>query len=122
MVGISSQAPGSYFVGPKRAPERNFPLARTPFSPPEANIVVCSDGYFDVYSTDARTNGDKPAYRGRLAELGPGIRGGDDRLAVRPGSVALNEAVIAWSRAHGAAAVRGELGGGRDGNEVEPAA
>ena len=94
-------------------------MARTPFSSPEANIVVCSDGYFDVYSTVARTNGDKPAYRGRLAELGPGIRGADDRLAVRPGSVALAEAISTWSAAHGAAAVRGELGGGRDGNEAE---
>jgi hypothetical protein len=94
-------------------------MARTPFSLPEANIVVCSDGYFDVYSTVARTNGDKPAYRGRLAELGPGIRGADDRLAVRPGSVALAEAISTWSTAHGAAAVRGELGGGRDGNEAE---
>ena len=94
-------------------------MARTPFSSPEANIVVCSDGYFDVYSTVARTNGDKPAYRGRLAELGPRIRGADDRLAVRPGSVALAEAISTWSTAHGAAAVRGELGGGRDGNEAE---
>ena len=94
-------------------------MARTPFTSPEANIVVCSDGYFDVYSTAARTNGDKPAYRGRLAELGPGIRGADDRLAVRPGSVALATAISTWSTAHGAAAVRGELGGGRDGNEAE---
>jgi hypothetical protein len=92
-------------------------MARTPFSSPEAHIVVSSDGYFDVYPTTARSDGDKPAYRGRLAELGPGIRGGDDRLAVRPGSVALAEAVTAWSTAKGAAAVRGELGGGRDGNE-----
>ncbi|HEY2888287.1 MAG TPA: hypothetical protein VGJ17_06705 [Candidatus Limnocylindrales bacterium] len=94
-------------------------MARTPFSSPEANIVVCSDGYFDVYSTANRTNGDKPAYRGRLAELGPGIRGADDRLAVRPGSVALATAISTWSTTHGAAAVRGELGGGRDGNEAE---
>ena len=94
-------------------------MARTAFSPAEATIVVCSDGYFDVYPASARTNGDKPAYRGRLAELGPGIRGADDRLAVRPGSVALATAISTWSTAHGAAAVRGELGGGRDGNEAE---
>jgi hypothetical protein len=94
-------------------------MARTPFSSPEANIVVSSDGYFDVYPSADRANGDKPAYRGRLAELGPGIRGGDDRLAVRPGSVALADAVSAWSTANGAAAVRGELGGGRDGNEAD---
>jgi hypothetical protein len=94
-------------------------MARTPFSPPEANIVVSSEGYFDVYPSANRSNGDKPAYRGRLAELGAGIRGTDDRLAVRPGSVALADAVSAWSTANGAAAVRGDLGGGRDGNETE---
>jgi hypothetical protein len=93
-------------------------MARTPFSPPEANLVVSSDGYFDVYPSSDRTNGDKPAYRGRLAELGAGIRGANDRLAVRPGSVALATAVRAWSTANGAAAVRGELGRGRDGNEA----
>jgi hypothetical protein len=94
-------------------------MARTPFSPPEANIVVSSDGYFDVYPSSDRTNGDKPAYRGRLAELGAGIRGANDRLAVRPGSVALAAAVRAWSSANGAAAVRGDLGRGRDGNQTE---
>jgi hypothetical protein len=98
---------------------KSFPMARTPFSPPEANIVVCSDGYFDVYPSSNRSNGDKPAYRGQLAELGPGIRGANDRLAVRPGSVALSEAVNAWSAVNGAAAVRGELGRGRDGNQTE---
>jgi len=92
-------------------------MARTSFSPPEANIVVSTDGYFDVYPSSARTNGDKPSYRGRLAELGTGIRGIDDRLAVRPSSTALAEAVGAWSTVHGAAAVRGELGRGRDGKE-----
>ena len=94
-------------------------MARTSFSSPEANIVVCSDGYFDVYPTDVRSNGDKPAYRGVLAELGAGIRGADDRLAVRPGSVALADAVSAWSTSKGAAAVRGDLGRGRDGNQAE---
>lgn len=94
-------------------------MARTPFSPPEANIVVCSDGYFDVYPSANRSNGDKPAYRGQLAELGAGIRGANDRLAVRPGSVALNDAVNAWSAVNGAAAVRGELGRGRDGNQTQ---
>lgn len=92
-------------------------MARTPFSSPDANIVVCSDGYFDVYPPTGRSNGDKPAYRGQLAELGAGIRGANDRLAVRPGSVALADAVGAWSDAHGAAAVRGDLGRGRDGNQ-----
>ncbi len=92
-------------------------MARTTFSPPEANIVVSSEGYFDVYPSIIRTNGDKPAYRGRLAELGAGIRGVDDRLAVRPGSVALADAVTAWSAVNGVAAVRGDMGRGRDGNE-----
>jgi hypothetical protein len=93
-------------------------MARTPFASPVANIVVSSDGYFDVYPPIDRSDGDKPAYRGRLAELGAGIRGGDDRLAVRPGSPALADAVGAWSDEHGAAAVRGDLGAGRDGNET----
>jgi len=95
-------------------------MARTPFSPPDANIVVSSDGYFDVYPPAGRSSGDKPAYRGHLAELGTGIRGVGDRLAVRPGSAALADAVTAWSAVHGAAAVRGELGRGRDGNEPKP--
>ncbi len=94
-------------------------MARTAFSQPDANIVVCSDGYFDVYPPVGRSDGDKPAYRGQLAELGAGIRGMDDRLAVRPGSVALADAVEAWSAVHGALAVRGELGGGRNGNQVD---
>ena len=92
-------------------------MARTSFAQPEANIVVSTDGYFDVYPTSVRLNGDKPAYRGRLAELGTGIRGVDDRLAVRPGSVELADAVTTWSTANGAAAVRGDLGRGRDGKE-----
>lgn len=93
-------------------------MARTRFSSPDTNIVVCSDGYFDVYPPVGRSDGDKPAYRGVLAELGAGIRGADDRLAVRPGSVALAEAVTAWSAVHGAAAVRGDMGRGRDGQGV----
>jgi hypothetical protein len=95
-------------------------MARTSFAPREAKIVVSSDGYFDVYPTSNRSDGDKPAYRGVLAELGAGIRGTNDRLAVRPGSVALANAVTAWASVHGAAAVRGDLGRGRDGNQVEP--
>jgi hypothetical protein len=94
-------------------------MARTPFASPEAHIVVSSDGYFDVYPSSPRVNGDKPAYRGRLAELGAGIRGTDDRLAVRPDSIALADAVTAWSAVHGTAALRGGMGGGRDGNEPE---
>jgi hypothetical protein len=93
-------------------------VSRTSFSSPDSNIVVCSDGYFDVYPAADRSNGDKPAYRGTLSELGAGIRGIDNRLAVRPGSVALADAVTAWSAVNGAAAVAGELGRGRDGKQV----
>ncbi len=94
-------------------------MARTPFASPAASIVVSSDGYFDVYPPTDRSNGDRPAYRGGLAELGTGIRGIDDRLAVRPDSAALAHAVEAWSAVHGSAAVRGELGRGRDGTHPE---
>jgi hypothetical protein len=94
-------------------------MSRTSFPSSEATIVVSSDGYFDVYPPVPRSNSDKPAYRGRLNELGAGIRGVDDRLAVRPSSVALAEAVAAWSAVNGAAAVRGTMGLGRDGNEAK---
>ena len=94
-------------------------MARTSFSSPAASIVVCSDGYFDVYPPADRSGGDKPAYRGELAELGAGIRGIDTRLAVRPDSAALAGAVEAWAAVHGGAAVRGELGRGRDGTAIE---
>jgi hypothetical protein len=95
-------------------------LSRTSFSPREANIVVSTDGYFDVFPWVARPVGTKPVYRGVIAELGPGIRGGDGRLAVRPTSTALLTAVHAWSELHGAAAVAGSMGAGRDGNEAKP--
>jgi hypothetical protein len=88
-------------------------MGRRAFSSPASNIVVSTEGYFDVYPPIARTHSDKPAYRGGIAELGAGIRGVDDRLAVRPDSVALANAVEAWSAVHGAAAVRGEMGKGR---------
>jgi hypothetical protein len=118
MVGWHSLAPGPHLVGPQRAKDRILILARTSFSAREALIVVSTDGYFDVYPASPRTNGDKPAYRGRLAELGTGIRGTDDRLAVRPDSVALADAVTAWSAVNGTSALAGGLGGGRDGNEA----
>ena len=92
-------------------------MARTPFASPDAHVVVSTDGYFDVYPPTGRRNDDSPAYRGVLAELGSGIRGGDDRLAVRPGSAVLAEAVSAWTVLNGAAAVRGDLGRGRDGTQ-----
>jgi hypothetical protein len=92
-------------------------MARTSFSAPEARIVVSTDGYFDVYPSSARTNGDRPAYRGVVAARGAGMRGPDDRLGVRPDSVALAEAVTAWSAVNGAAALAGVLGRGRDGRQ-----
>jgi hypothetical protein len=95
-------------------------MARTPFASADAHVVVSTDGYFDVYPPTGRTNDDSPAYRGVLAELGAGIRGGDDRLAIRPGSTALAEAVSIWSATNGAAAVRGDLGRGRDGQQEKP--
>jgi hypothetical protein len=94
-------------------------MSRKSFPLPETTIVVSTDGYFDVYPPVPRTDGDKPAYRGRLNELGAGIRGADDRLAVRPSSTALAEAVILWSATNGKSALRGRMGGGRDGNEAE---
>jgi hypothetical protein len=118
MVGVQIAGAGLRFRKPEARDWIGFPLmSRTSFSPPEANIVVSTDGYFDVYPVSGRTDSDRPSYRGRLAELGAGIRGADDRLAVRPSSTALAEAVGAWSAVSGAAAVRGELGRGRDGNE-----
>ena len=90
-----------------------FIMSRRAFSSPAANIVVSTDGYFDVYPPTARVGGDRPAYRGGIAELGAGIRGTDDRLTVRPDSATLALAVEAWSAVHGAAAVRGEMGKGR---------
>ena len=89
-------------------------MARTPFLTTDATIVVSTDGYFDVFKPVARTPNDKPAYRGVMAELGSTVRGPDGKLSVRPDSVALDEAVTAWSGVHGAAAVRGELGLSRD--------
>ena len=96
-------------------------MSRTHFATAEADIVVASDGYFDVYPPAGRTAHDKPLYRGLIAELGREMRGSDERLAVRPSSAALEAAIQEWSIEHGAAAVRGELGGGRDGKLLEPA-
>jgi hypothetical protein len=89
-------------------------VARRPFRTAEALIVVSSDGYFDVFPPQARSENDKPPYRGVIAELGPTVRSQDDRLSVRPDSPILNAAVVAWSTKHGAAAVRGEMGFGRN--------
>ena len=93
-------------------------VARRSFRTADALIVVSTDGYFDVFPPVDRTPNDKPNYRGVLAELGPTVRGHDDRLSVRPESVALDAAVSSWSRNHGAAAVRGDMGLGRNGAAV----
>ena len=89
-------------------------MARRPFSTADALIVVCTDGYFDVYPPTGRQPNVRPTYRGVIAELGPTVRGSNDRLSVRPDSVQLDAAVAVWSRQHGAAAVRGDLGLGRN--------
>ncbi len=93
-------------------------MARKSFPTADALIVVSTDGYFDVFPPIDRSPNDKPRYRGVLAELGAAVRGSDDRLSVRPASPALEGAVAVWSRAHGAAAVRGDMGGGRNGKVV----
>jgi hypothetical protein len=90
-------------------------VARRPFSTPDALIVVSSDGYFDVFHPSLRRPNAKPAYRGVIAELGSTVRSHDDRLSVRPDSPILATAVSVWSASHGAAAVKGELGLGRNG-------
>jgi hypothetical protein len=93
-------------------------MARTRFANPDTTIVVSTDGYFDVYPAVPRSNNDKPVYRGRLGELGPGIRGTDERLLVSTTSSKLRDAVAAWSDEHGAAAVRGDLGRSRYSGEI----
>lgn len=89
-------------------------VARRPFVTPDAHIVVSTDGYFDVFAPITRTPNDKPSYRGAIGELGATVRSPLGRLSVRPDSVALDDAVSAWSGVHGAAAVRGELGTSRE--------
>jgi hypothetical protein len=93
-------------------------VARRPFRTADALIVVSTDGYFDVYPPTDRRSNVRPAYRGVIAELGPTVRGSHDRLSVRPDSVLLDAAVAVWSRQHGAAAVRGELGLGRNSSQA----
>ena len=89
-------------------------MARRSFRTADALIVVSSEGYFDVFPPVDRSANDKPTYRGVIAELGSTVRSSDDKLSVRPESAALDAAVAIWSRNHGAAAVRGEMGFGRN--------
>jgi len=85
-------------------------VARRPFHTSDALIVVSTDGYFDVFAPTQRRVNARPAYRGRIAELGPTVRGQAGGLSVRPDSVILDDAVVAWSSLHGAEAVNGDLG------------
>jgi hypothetical protein len=94
----------------QRTADRMALVARRPFHTSEALIVVSTDGYFDVFAPTPRQPNARPKYRGLIAELGPTVRGQGGRLSVRPDSVALDEAVSAWSGLHGAAAVSGDLG------------
>jgi hypothetical protein len=91
-------------------------VARRSFRTADALIVVSTDGYFDVFSPIGRRPNDSPAYRGAIVELGPSLSRVTGQLSVRPESVALDAAVSVWSREHGAAAVRGEMGLGRSGH------
>ena len=96
-------------------------MARTKFATPEALIVVSTDGYFDVFPSGERVPNSRPAYRGTVDQLDRDVRTGN-QLTVRPDSIALRVAVASWSSEHGAAAVRGDLGAGRNGKHVVPAA
>jgi hypothetical protein len=96
-------------------------VARRPFRTADALIVVSSDGYFDVFPPTGRQPNDRPNYRGVVSELGATVRGTDGGLGVRPDSVALDAAVSVWSRSHGAAAVNGDMGLGRNESKVKPA-
>jgi hypothetical protein len=96
-------------------------MARTKFVTPEALIVVSTDGYFDVYPSGERVAGSRPAYRGTIDQLDRDVRAGN-RLTVRPDSIALRVAVASWSSEHGTAAVRGDLGAGRNGKQAVPVA
>jgi hypothetical protein len=109
-----AEGAGSRFSRSQRTADRKALVARKPFRTAEAMIVVSSDGYFDVFPPQARVENDKPPYRGVIAELGPTVRSQDDRLSVRPDSPILTAAVVAWSTKHGASAVRGEMGFGRN--------
>jgi hypothetical protein len=114
-VAASQYAPGHDSVA-RSARQIGRPIvARRPFTTADALIVVSTDGYFDVFPPRDRRPNEKPQYRGVIAELGPTVRGLDDRLSVRPDSTVLDAAVTDWSKQHGAAAVRGEMGAGRNG-------
>ena len=115
---MAADSAGSPFSRSLRMADWTALVARKPFLTADALIVVSTDGYFDVFAPAVRPPNAKPLYRGAIAELGNTVRGGDDRLTVRPDSPTLDAAVAVWSRAHGAAAVRGEMGAGRDGAKV----
>lgn len=82
------------------------------FLTPEACIVVSTGGYFDVFASASRPAHQRPAYRGEATELGRAVSNGE-RLLISPRSPAMTEAVAAWSSGHGADALAGRLGQGR---------
>ena len=94
-------------------------MARFKFTTPTAHIVVSPSGYFDVFASVDHPSHERPAYRGELAELGRDVVDAE-HLRFRPGSAAVRAAVDAWARQHGAEAIAGALGKGRQGAE-EPA-
>ena len=106
--GVQSQAPGSHLVGPKRAMDRIPTMARTSFSPPEATIVVSTRRLLRRVSRQRpRRTATSPPTAASWPNSDRSIRGTDDRLAVRPDSIALADAVTAWSAVNGAAALGG---------------
>ena len=90
---------------------------RYPHSTPEAHIVVSTQGYFDVFASITHLAHERPAYRGEIAELGRAVATGE-KLTVSPQSAAMAEAVTAWSARHGADAVAGKMGKGRQETEA----
>jgi hypothetical protein len=90
---------------------------RYPHLTPEAHIVVSTQGYFDVFAAADHPAHERPAYRGEIAELGRAVTAGE-KLTVSPRSAAMAEALTAWSARHGADAVAGRMGKGRQETEA----
>lgn len=92
-------------------------MARSKFNTAQAHIVVDTAGFFDVFASADRPSEQRPAYRGELADLGHGVVAGT-RLAMPPSSDRLAAVVTAWSELHGADALAGKMGRGRQGEGV----
>ena len=97
MVGWQSQAPGSHFGSEARDGSDPSPWLEHP----SLRLRRTSSSAATATSTSIRRPPARTATSPPTAACWPssaqGIRGTDDRLAVRPGSVALAEAVTAWS-------------------------